>query len=94
MDDDTNALNKLPKTVRFQLMITLAYMWCTIFSLGIGSYAVFGTSIILHSLVLVGIFFTADMFQRAREGGIVSLFNHKKSANTVHDLYEAQGNKN
>jgi hypothetical protein len=70
MDDDENPFNKLPKTTRFQLMTTLAYMWCALFSAGIGSYTFFGTSVILHTLVLVGIFFTAYFFYKAENNQI------------------------
>ena len=66
MDDNTNAFNTLPKIVRFQLMVTLAYMWCVIFSIGIGSYFIFGTSVVFHTLFLLGLFFTSDLFQKVR----------------------------
>lgn len=68
MDDNTNAFNTLPKTTRFQLMVTLAYMWSVMFSLGIGSFFILGTSVILHTLIIAGLFFTADLFRRARKG--------------------------
>ena len=70
MDDNTNAFNSLPKTVRFQLMTVLSYMWCAIFSAGIGSYFIFGTSVIFHTLFLAGLFFTASLFERARNNEI------------------------
>ncbi len=70
MDDNTNAFNSLPKTVRFQLMTILAYMWCAIFSAGIGSYFIFGTSVIFHTLFLAGLFVTASLFDRARNNVI------------------------
>lgn len=67
MDEDKNAFSALPKAQKFQLMTTLSYMWCAIFSLGIGSYAMFGISVILHTLFLFGVLFTADTFRKARE---------------------------
>ena len=66
MDDTKNPFMRLPQTVRFQLMTVLAYMWCTIFSLGIGSYAFFGTTVVLHMLVLGGIFVTAYYFNNTK----------------------------
>ena len=67
MDEDKNAFSALPKTVKFQLMTALSYMWCAVFSLGIGSYYMFGTSVIFHTLFLLGVFFTADLFSKARD---------------------------
>ncbi len=67
MHEDKNAFSALPNIRKFQLMTILAYMWCAIFSLGVGSYVFFGTSVVLHMLVLIGIFFTADIFRKARE---------------------------
>ena len=66
MDDTKNPFMNLPPVVRFQLMTVLAYMWCAIFSAGIGSYAVFGTTVVLHTLVLGGIFVTAYYFHNAQ----------------------------
>ena len=66
MDDTKNPLKNLPPVVRFQFMTVLAYMWSAIFSLGIGSYAVFGTTVILHTLALGGIFITAYYFHNAQ----------------------------
>ncbi|NQZ14806.1 MAG: hypothetical protein HRT94_08300 [Alphaproteobacteria bacterium] len=67
MNEDQNAFRSLPKVVKFQLMVTLAYMWCAIFSFGIGSFFFFGTSVLFHFLFLIGIFFTADLFKRAQQ---------------------------
>lgn len=87
MDDEINPFNKLPKTVRFQLMTTLAYMWCTIFSLSIGSYVFFGTSVIFHTLFLIGVFFTADLFRRANKDRIDHrmAYRDKKDGGVMYD---------
>ena len=66
MDPEQNPLNVLPKTVRFQFMIILAYMWSAIFALWVGQMVLFGVSAIGHTLLLIGFFFTADIFRRAR----------------------------
>ena len=70
MDDNTNAFNSLPKAVRFQLMTTLAYMWCAIFSFGTGYYLFFGVSLVFHLLFVLGLFITAHLFRKARENKI------------------------
>jgi hypothetical protein len=52
--------------VRFQYMVILAYMWSTAFSIYIGTIALLGSSIAAHTILLIGVFFTADVFRRAR----------------------------
>ena len=64
MDPDVNALSGLPKIVRFQIMTALALMWSVIFCAWTGALALIGPSMAVHSLILLGIFFTADIFRR------------------------------
>ena len=64
MDSRHNALSNLPVSTRFQLMSVLSWMWSVIFSLGIGSYYVFGLSVVFHILVLLGVFATYVVFER------------------------------
>ena len=66
MSPNSNHLKGLPKMVRFQLMTTLAFMWSFIFTMWIGSMQFFGPSAIVHTLVLIGVFFTAEIFKKAR----------------------------
>lgn len=66
MSPNTNPLRSLPKIVRFQFMTTLAFMWSFIFTMWIGSLSVFGPSAIAHMLVLIGVFFTAEIFKKAK----------------------------
>jgi hypothetical protein len=65
MSPNKNPLRHLPKIVRFQFMTTLAFMWSFIFTMWIGSLSVFGPSAIVHTLVLIGVFFTAEIFKKA-----------------------------
>ena len=65
MNVDKNPLSNLPKTTGFQIMTVLSFMWSIIFTMSIGSYMLFGPTVIAHVLVLIGIFFTADIFRRA-----------------------------
>ena len=67
MDPDSNALWQLPKIVRFQYMMILAFMWSSIFTIWTGSLALFGPTAIGHLLVLLGVLFTADVFRRAQK---------------------------
>ena len=66
MNPEANPLKGLPKMVKFQLMTTLAFMWSFIFTMWIGSMQFFGPSAIMHTLVLIGVFFTAEIFKKAK----------------------------
>ena len=65
MDDEQNAFALLPKTTRFQIMTVLSFMWSAVFTASVGSYLIFGPTVIAHLVVLIAIFFTADVFRRA-----------------------------
>ena len=66
-DDSQNDLGALTKPARFQIMVVLSWMWSTIFSAAVGSYLVFGTTMIAHMLVLLGAFLTIEVFRRSKE---------------------------
>ena len=67
MDDEQNAFALLPKVTRFQIMTVLSLMWSAVFTAYVGSYLVFGPTVIAHVVVLLAIFFTADVFRRAEK---------------------------
>jgi uncharacterized membrane protein YdjX (TVP38/TMEM64 family) len=67
MDDEQNAFASLPKVRRFQIMTVLSMMWSTVFTVYIGSHLFFGPTVIAHLVVLLAIFFTADVFRRAEK---------------------------
>jgi hypothetical protein len=67
MDSSKNPLAALPRMVTFQIMTTLSWMWSIVFSFWIGSLAVFGPSMAAHVILLIGVFFTVDVFSRARQ---------------------------
>lgn len=52
--------------VRFQYMLILSDMLSTIFTMWVGSASTFGRSVAGHTVLLVGVFSTADVFRRAR----------------------------
>lgn len=66
MDPERNPFQRLPKTVAFQLMVTLSLMWSIIFCVWIGVVGLIGPSMLAHTVLLIGLFFTADIFRRAR----------------------------
>ena len=67
MDDRRNPLSAIPDTnVRHMVMQVLAWMWCIIFSMSIGSITVFAYSAVAHSLLLAGIVITVGTFELAK----------------------------
>ena len=78
MNPESNALFRLPKIVRFQLMTVLALMWSVIFSVWIGAVSMIGPSMAAHSVLLIGVFFTADIFRRADKGRNLDHRSHYK----------------
>ena len=76
MDSDVNAFSRLPKTVRFQYMSILSFMWSGVFALWIGNMVFFGPSVVGHLILLVGVFFTANAFQKARINATQEIRNH------------------
>jgi len=67
MDWRYNPLSHIPDTnTRHMVMQVLAWMWCIIFAMSVGSVTVFGISAIAHALLIAGVFITAGVFETAR----------------------------
>ena len=67
MDSDKSPLRHIPNPqVRHMILQILAWMWCIIFSLYLGSYIIFGLSAAAHALILAGIAITVSTFETAR----------------------------
>jgi len=67
MDSKRNPLSHIPDTnTRHMVMQLLAWMWCIIFGMSVGSVTVFGISAIAHALLIAGVFITAGVFETAR----------------------------
>ena len=67
MDSKYNPLSNIQDvTIRHLVMQLLAWMWCIIFSMWVGSITVFGVSTIIHALLIAGVFITAAVFETAR----------------------------
>ena len=71
MSSTYNPLKQIPKMQRFQLMQVLAYMWSLVFAAWAGSALIFGVSVIGHSILLLGIFFTTSAFHSAAPNKLV-----------------------
>jgi hypothetical protein len=67
MNPDENALMRLPKTVKFQLMVVLAFLWSAIFCISAGVIAWLPGYVLVHIvLLLIGIFGTGWVFKNAK----------------------------
>ena len=67
MDSKHNPLSHIPDTnTRHMVMQVLAWMWCIIFGMSVGSITVFGISAIAHALLIAGVFITAGVFETAK----------------------------
>ena len=67
MDSGVNPLSNIPDmNTRHMVMQVLAWMWCIIFSMWVGSVVAFGISAIAHALLIAGVFITAGVFETAK----------------------------
>ena len=66
-DSRHNPLSHIPDTnTRHLVMQVLAWMWCIVFSMWMGSILVFGVSAAIHAILLAGIFITVGVFETAK----------------------------
>ena len=64
MDHRINPLSNIPDMqTRHVVMQLLAWMWCIIFSLSVGSITVFSVSAIAHTLLIGGLILTVATFE-------------------------------
>ena len=67
MDWRYNPLSHIPdNNTRHMVMQVLAWMWCIVFSMWMGSIVVFGVSAAIHAILLAGIFITVGVFETAK----------------------------
>ena len=67
MDSRRNPLSHIPDTnTRHLVMQVLAWVWCIVFSMWMGSILVFGISATIHVILLAGIFATVGVFETAK----------------------------
>lgn len=68
MDHNKNPLSDIPDLqTRHLVMQVLAWMWCIIFSMSLGSIMAFGISAIAHTLLIAGIVVTVGTFTAAKK---------------------------
>ena len=70
-DDSKNDLRALPKSVRLQILITLSFVWSTVFSLYVFSLTsfVYGwlSMILAHVGLIIATYITFKFFHKARK---------------------------
>lgn len=87
MDADYNPLRHIPDLqVRHLVLQLLAWMWCLTFGLMVGSWYVWGISVIIHIALIVAIVITVATFQLAKRDAAV--FNFMKG---YHSYGRARG---
>jgi hypothetical protein len=85
MNTEKNPFRSLPKMVRFQFMVILAYLWSAVFTIWAGSVMLLGPTVLGHSVLLVGIFFTADAFRWARSQAQLGARGHRDAMRNPRD---------
>ena len=67
MDNRHNPLSHIPDTnTRHLVMQVLAWIWCIVFSMWMGSILAFGVSAEIRAILLAGIFVTVGVFETAK----------------------------
>ena len=78
MDANINPLRHIPDTnTRHMVLQVLAWMWCIVFSMYMGSIFVMGVTMIAHVLVLAAIVTTVATFETAKRSGFNLRLEHK-----------------
>ena len=67
MNMEKNPLRHIPDTnTRHMVLQVLAWMWCIVFSMWVGSFWIMGASMIAHVLILGAIAVTVATFETAK----------------------------
>ena len=67
MDAEKSPLKNIPNTsARHMILQLLAWMWCIIFSMSLGSWTIFGVSAVAHALLIAGVVATVATFKVAQ----------------------------
>ena len=88
MDHNQNPLRHIQDLqVRHMVLQVLAWMWCLIFAMSVGSWTVWGISVISHVLFIAGIVVTVGTFTAAKRApnsfGFIKGYHSGRSRNTI-----------
>ena len=68
MNSNYNPLRHIPDlNTRHLVLQVLAWMWCIVFAIIVGSWTVFGVSAVMHVILLAAIAITVGTFEVARK---------------------------
>ena len=87
MNSEENHLRVLPAAQRFQIMTYLSLMWTTIFCIGTGYWFLYGTLIMGHLAVALGIATTVWTFRNAKKSGIYRDFTREDGTARYDDVW-------
>tara|TARA_B100002019_G_C21051682_1_gene489600 strand:- start:292 stop:660 length:369 start_codon:yes stop_codon:yes gene_type:complete len=96
MDANINPLRHIPDTnTRHMVLQVLAWMWCIVFSMYMGSIFVMGITMIAHILLLTAIVITVATFETAKANGFNLRLEHKTNgyhtpSRTRHMYYDGK----
>lgn len=85
MNADINPLRHIPDTnTRHMVLQVLAWMWCIVFSMYMGSIFVMGVTMIAHVLFLAAIVITVATFETAKNNPKAFALRLEQKTNGYH----------
>ena len=85
MDADINPLRHIPDTnTRHMVLQVLAWMWCIVFSMYVGSIFVMGVTMIAHVVFLAAIVITVATFEAAKNNSSIFKLRLEHKTNGYH----------
>ena len=85
MDADINPLKHIPDiNTRHMVLQVLAWMWCIVFSMYVGSIFVMGVTMILHVIFLAAIVITVATFEAAKNNSSLFKLRLEHKTNGYH----------
>ena len=85
MDADINPLKHIPDiNTRHMVLQVLAWMWCIVFSMYIGSIFVMGVTMIAHVIFLAAIVITVATFEAAKKNSSIFKLRLEHKTNGYH----------
>ena len=85
MDADVNPLKHIPDiNTRHMVLQVLAWMWCIVFSMYVGSIFVMGVTMIAHVIFLAAIVITVATFETAKKNSSIFKLRLEHKTNGYH----------
>ena len=85
MNADVNPLKHIPDiNTRHMVLQVLAWMWCIVFSMYVGSIFVMGVTMILHVIFLAAIVITVATFEAAKNNSSIFKLRLEHKTNGYH----------